>query len=224
MERTNIFSKLESKTVSLSNEEKIIIENNIIELKYKKGENICKQGAFASCVVFINSGFVKRYIEHKDKNLILSISHAGDFIGLSTLFYSNTFLYSASSIEDCYVSSINKDIFIQLINKNPKFAGEILSILNNHTSLYFERFISLTQKQLHGRIADAILHLSRDVYNSTTFNFSLSRRDFAEFTGMSTESAIRILKEFHNDRIINLEGKTIEIISMELLQKLSELG
>ncbi|MCK5823205.1 MAG: Crp/Fnr family transcriptional regulator [Bacteroidales bacterium] len=224
MQNTNIFSKIESKITSLSNGEKKIITENIIELKYKKGENICKQGAFSSFVVFINSGFVKRYIEHKDKNLILSISHAGDFIGLSTLFHSKTFMYSATSIEDCHISSINKEIFIQLINKNAKFAGEILSILNSHTSLYFERFISLTQKQLHGRIADAILHLYKDVYKNEKFNFSLSRRDFAEFTGMSTESAIRILKEFHNDRIINLEGKTIEITSMELLEKLSELG
>jgi CRP/FNR family transcriptional regulator len=118
----------------------------------------------------------------------------------------------------------NKNIFTQIINQNAKFASEIMSILNNQTSMYFERFISLTQKQLHGRIADAILHLYKEVYKSKKFNFSLSRRDFAEFTGMSTESAIRILKEFHNDRIINLEGKTMEIISMELLLKLSELG
>ena len=224
MLNTNNITEIKSCFNSLSKEETKLITDNIIELKYKKGENICKQGAFASYIVFINKGFAKRFIEHKNKNLILNISYAGDFIGLSTLFYSKTFLYSVASVEDCYVSSINKDIFTQIINKNAKFAGELISILNNHTSMYFERFISLTQKQLHGRIADAILHLSKDVYKSEKFNFSLSRRDFAEFTGMSTESAIRILKEFHNDRIINLSGKTIEITSMELLLKLSELG
>ncbi|MBE9467316.1 MAG: Crp/Fnr family transcriptional regulator [Bacteroidetes bacterium] len=224
MSKINDFSKISSCLSSLSTEEKKLISENIIELKYKKGENICKQESFSSCIVFINKGFAKVYIEHKEKNFILNISHKGDFIGLSSLFYSNTFMYSVASIEDCYISSINKNIFTQIISQNAKFASEIMSILNNDTSMYFERFISLTQKQLHGRIADAILHLSNEVYKSVKFNFSLSRRDFAEFTGMSTESAIRILKEFHNDRIINLEGKTMEIISMELLLKLSELG
>jgi CRP/FNR family transcriptional regulator len=52
----------------------------------------------------------------------------------------------------------------------------------------------------------------------------LSRRDIAEFCGMSTESAIRILKEFHNDKIVNINGKIVEIISYQLLERLSAVG
>jgi CRP-like cAMP-binding protein len=108
MSKTNDFSKISSCLNSLNNEEKKLITENIIELKYKKGENICKQGSFSSCIVYINRGFAKRYIEHKEKNFILNISRNGDFIGLSSLFYSDTFMYSAAGIEDCYVSSKQK--------------------------------------------------------------------------------------------------------------------
>lgn len=224
MSTINNITEILSRFSSLSKKEKKIISDNIIELKYKKGENICKQGAFASYISFINKGYAKRFIEHRDKNLILNIIGNGSFVGLSTLFYSKTFLYSVTSIEDCNVSTINIDVFTNIINENSKFAAEIIQILNTNTSDCFDRFISLTQKQSHGRIADAILYLSKDVFFSEKFDFSLSRRDFAEFTGISTESAIRILKEFHNDRIINLNGKTLEITSMEILLKLSELG
>ncbi len=41
---------------------------------------------------------------------------------------------------------------------------------------------------------------------------------------MSTESAIRILKEFHNDKIVDIEGKELKIISQKLLERLSEVG
>jgi CRP/FNR family transcriptional regulator len=41
---------------------------------------------------------------------------------------------------------------------------------------------------------------------------------------MSTESAIRILKEFHNDKIVNIDGKMMEVISFPLLERLSEVG
>ena len=46
----------------------------------------------------------------------------------------------------------------------------------------------------------------------------------ADFCGMSTESAIRILKEFHNDKIISIEGKNVKILSKQLLESLSEFG
>jgi len=111
-----------------------------------------------------------------------------------------------------------------LISNNSDFAQKIIAHLNANTTQYFERIISLTQKQLHGRIADAILHLSRVIYKSDKFNMLLTRRDLAEFCGMSTESAIRILKEFHNDKIVNIEGKNLEVISYQLLERLSEVG
>ncbi len=111
-----------------------------------------------------------------------------------------------------------------LVKNNADFAERMITQINTNMSQFFERIISLTQKQLHGRIADVILHLSREIYESDKFNMLLTRRDIAEFCGMSTESAIRILKEFHNDRIVNIEGKNLEVISYQLLERLSEVG
>ncbi len=208
----------------LTDEELEMILKNRVLLKYRKGENICKQGSFASQIFIITEGNAKIYIEHHDKNLILKIAGVGELIGLQSIFVENTFLYSASCIDDMMVYSINIQIVMDMIKTNPVFAAEIIKILNTGISQYFERFISLTQKQLHGRLADAILHLSKHVYNSQEFKLTLTRKDIAEFTGMSTESAIRILKEFHNDKIINMDGKVLKITSMKLLEKLSEIG
>ena len=99
-----------------------------------------------------------------------------------------------------------------------------ISKLNQVTVDEHERVISLTQKQLNGRIADAVLHFANNVYNADEFNLQLTRRDVADFCGMSTESAIRILKELHNDKIIKIEGKNLKIISKQLLMNVSEFG
>jgi len=200
------------------------IAANQVQLNYNKGEILCKQGGFATHILFLSSGLIKVYKEHHDKILILKIVKPGDFIGLSSLFNKETFDYSAASIDSSKVFSININSLKLLIKESPEFAERIIRRLNTNTSQYFERIISLTQKQLHGRIADAIIHLSRDIYQSEKFNMLLTRRDLAEFCGMSTESAIRILKEFHNDKIVNLEGKNLEIKSFKLLERLSEVG
>jgi CRP/FNR family transcriptional regulator len=209
---------------SLDSEQLEKIAENQVSLNYNKGEILSKQGGFASHVIFVTEGLVKIYKEHNDKNLILKIVKPGEFIGLNALYNKGTFDYSAASIDNSKVYSISVDVIKYLINYNAPFAEKIISHLNTNTTQYFERIISLTQKQLHGRIADAILHLAREIYTADKFNMLLTRRDLAEFCGMSTESAIRILKEFHNDKIVNIEGKNLEVISYPLLERLSEVG
>lgn len=200
------------------------ISSNQVQLNYNKNEILCKQGGFATHVLFLTEGLVKVYKEHHDKNLILKFARPGEFIGLSSLFNKEVFNYSAASIDSSKIFSININTIKLIVKENPEFAQRIISQLNQNTTQYFERIISLTQKQLHGRIADAILHLSREIYKADRFNMLLTRRDLAEFCGMSTESAIRILKEFHNDKIVNLEGKNLEVKSYQLLERLSEVG
>ncbi|HAN00015.1 MAG TPA: hypothetical protein DCQ26_15550 [Marinilabiliales bacterium] len=201
-----------------------MVMDNQVKLSYNKGEIISKQGGFASHIIFLSEGLIKIYKEHNDKNLILKLVKPGEFIGLSSLFSKSTFDYSAACIDDSKVYSINIETLKTLVKSNPDFAEKIIWLMNQNTSQYFERIMSLTQKQLHGRIADAILHLSREIFESTSFNMLLTRRDLAEFCGMSTESAIRILKEFHNDKIVNIDGKMMEVISFPLLERLSEVG
>jgi len=198
--------------------------DNQVKLNYNKGEILSKQGGFASHIIFISKGLVKIYKEHNDKNLILKLVKPGEFIGLSSLYNKGVFEYSAASVGSSVVYSINIDVVKTLVKNNSDFAEKVITQLNVNMSQFFERIISLTQKQLHGRIADIILLLARDIYKSDKFDMLLSRRDIAEFCGMSTESAIRILKEFHNDKIVNINGKIVEIISYQLLERLSAVG
>jgi CRP/FNR family transcriptional regulator len=200
------------------------VVDNQVKLNYNKGEIISKQGGFASHIIYVSKGLVKIYKEHNDKNLILKLVKPGEFIGLSSLYNKGIFEYSAASVGSSVVYSINIDVVKILVKNNSDFAEKVITQLNSNMSQFFERIISLTQKQLHGRIADVILLLARDIYKSDKFDMLLSRRDIAEFCGMSTESAIRILKEFHNDKIVNINGKIVEIISYQLLERLSAVG
>lgn len=191
---------------------------------YKKGETLCKQGTIASQVLYVEDGYAKVYIEHKDKNIILRILHDKDVIGLDNLNYGEYYDFSVAALSDCKVKAISFNLLHTRISENQLVKDKIIGYTNFCISGFFDKFISLTQKQLHGRLADAILHLVKNVYNSEEFEMHLSRKDIAEFTGMSTESAIRIMKEFHNDKIIKLEGKTLKVISLKLLERLSDFG
>ena len=75
-----------------------------------------------------------------------------------------------------------------------------------------------------GRIADVLLYLKDKVYESNPFQTTLSRQDLADMSGMSKESAIRILREFKDEGIIQVNGNEFEILNLEHLIKISQTG
>jgi CRP/FNR family transcriptional regulator len=209
----------------LSDEEKRLLDNNSVNINYNKGETICKQGTFASNIIFLEEGLVKSYIEGTPRNLILTITPPGRLIGLPSIFEGNTtFLYSVSAYIDSRVKLIDINIFKQLIRQNALFASRIIEILNENTSQTYGRFYCLVSKQLHGRLADIILCLSQRIFKDTTFDLPLSRTDLAELTGMSTESVIRIMKDFKDEGLIEVRGKKMTILDFDKLQKISDFG
>jgi CRP/FNR family transcriptional regulator len=208
----------------LSEEETEMLNHNRIQLSFKKGEIINKQGAFASNIFFLIKGIVKSYIEISNKNLIISILPAGSLIGLPSLSVDNVFHYSTKALIEADIYSYDINAFKNLMRRNSLFAAEIVDITNNNMVSLYDRFFSLTQKQLHGRLADILLCLSHKIYKSLDFELCMSRKDLAELTGMSTESAIRILKDFKDDDIIAMSGKNLRILKLDVMKRISATG
>ncbi len=88
----------------------------------------------------------------------------------------------------------------------------------------YEKLISLTHKNMHGRVADTLLYLANSVYNSSDFNTTLSRQDLADLSSLAKESYIRILKEFKDSGVIQFEGNNFKIIDQKALQKISQIS
>ncbi len=209
----------------LTEDERKLVDDNMVEVHYKKGEIICKQGSFASKIIFLSEGLVKVYLEGNPKNLILTITPKNNLVGLPSIFEgNNTFLYSVSPYVDSWAKLIDINVFKQLLKQNAAFASKIIDILNENTAQAYGRFFCLTQKQLHGRMADILMCLSERIFKSLEYELPLSRIELAELTGMSTESVIRLMKEFKDDSLIEVSGKNVKILDMERMRKISSIG
>ena len=209
----------------LTPEEKELVDTRSVLVNYKKGEMVCKQGSFASHIMYLEKGLVKIYLEGNPKDLILTITPQKNLMGLQALFEgNNTFLYSISTYTDSTVRLIDIQIFKQLLKQNPLFAYRIINILNESTSQSYGRFFSLTHKQLHGRLADILLCLSRKIFKAESFDLPLTRSDLSDLTSMSTESVIRIMKDFKDDGIIDINNKSITLLDLPRLDSISAKG
>jgi CRP/FNR family transcriptional regulator, polysaccharide utilization system transcription regulator len=209
----------------LSDEELKLLESNRVEVTYKKGETLCKQGTFASHIMYICKGLVKVYVENDKDSLILKILPEGNLIGLTSLYDGNNiFQYSAIAYQDSLVRLIDINVFRQLLKQNPDFANEVINILCENSIQTYGRFFCFTHKQSYGRMADILLCLACRIYKKNEFDLLLSRKELAELTGLSTERVIRIIKKFKDDGLISMEGKTFRILDHEKLQKISNHG
>jgi CRP-like cAMP-binding protein len=209
----------------LTPEEKELVDTRSVLVNYKKGEMVCKQGSFASHIMYLEKGLVKIYLEGNPKDLILTITPQKNLMGLQALYEgNNTFLYSISTYTDSAVRLIDIQIFKQLLKQNPHFAYRIINILNESTSQSYGRFFSLTHKQLHGRLADILLCLSRKIFKSESFDLPLTRSDLSDLTSMSTESVIRIMKDLKDDGIIDINNKSITLLDLPRLDSISAKG
>jgi CRP/FNR family transcriptional regulator len=209
----------------LTDDEKLLIDEHSVSLNFKKGETVCKQGAFVSHIFFLEEGLVKLYLEEKNNNLILSLSTNKNLLGLVSIFEGNNKLpYSISTYTDSVIRMIDIQIFRQLLKQNAAFSYRIINILNESTAQIYGRFFSLTQKQLHGRLADILLCMATRIFKSKTFELPLSRADLGDLTGMSTESVIRMMKEFKDDGLIDMQCKSIKLLDISRLERISEFG
>jgi len=210
----------------LSTSELKLNDKHRVQLNYKKGETIFKQGSFANHIHFIKSGLVKVYIEipNSEKNLVINILPSGNLLGLPSIYGNKVYTYTVTAIENTTICIIEKNIIKDLIEKNGKFAADIIKTMNHCSNSTYDRFISLTHKQLNGRLADTLIYLSEEIYNTHKFKLSLSRADLAELTGMSTMSVVKVIKDFKDNKIIKNESGSIEIINMPLLKRISEIG
>ncbi|MBN1252618.1 MAG: Crp/Fnr family transcriptional regulator [Bacteroidales bacterium] len=209
----------------LTQEQNELINSNSVDVEFSKGETICKQGTFATHIIYLSEGLVKVHMDGTQGSLILKIISNEHLIALTALFDGNTvFPYSVSAYVRSKVKLIDISIFKKIINENAKFAYEIINTINSNTIQTFGRFYCLTHKQSYGRLADIILCLSERIYKKQIFELLLTRKELAELSGMTTENVIRMLKKFKDDGLIEMDGKSIKLLNKGLLKKISDYG
>ncbi|MDO8897752.1 MAG: Crp/Fnr family transcriptional regulator [Bacteroidales bacterium] len=201
-----------------------ILERNFGVRHFKKNETIFQQGSLTSNIAYIKHGLVKIHKKGPVKDQILKLIKPLCFIGIPTILGDRLYQYSATAIENTSVCFIDTDVFRKLILENGKFGNEIIKELCQDELLFFERSINQMQKQIHGRLADALLFLANDIFQSEVFIMPLSRSELGDFIHSTRESVTRCLTSFKKDGLIEINGKQFTLLDKAALIRVSKTG
>jgi len=196
------------------------IDGNRKTFQVKKGELIFKEGEPVKGIYFVYDG---KFKIHKrwgnDKELIVRIADKGTIAGHRGLGKNNIYPVSGTAIETAKVCYIDLDFFQTTLKVNNEFTYELMMFFANELQESEKKMRNLAHMPVKGRIAQALLTL-KEKFGLTTegyINITLSRQDFASYTGTTYETVFRILNELIENKIISISNKNILLINPEKL-------
>jgi CRP/FNR family transcriptional regulator len=210
---------------NLSKDDLVTVNKNRYEANFKPGEIIIKQGSPASNAIFLIGGLAKVYVEgYSGKNLILNLAEQSSILAGPGVHVNSRYPYSVAAITQVQACFISFDIIRKVITGNPDFAVGFIEELSDKAYKMHQKVVNLTQKKMHGRLAEALLYFSETLFHSDDFEMVLSRQELGEMTNMAKESVVRILGELEDEKIIHATPRAVRILDHDKLRVISEKG
>ncbi|MBS1661027.1 MAG: response regulator [Bacteroidetes bacterium] len=185
----------------------------------------------------LKSGKIKAYRINEDgKEYITNLYAPGDYIGYLPLLESKSYEDSAVVLEDAELAVFPKDEFLDALYNDIQVASKFIHLIARNVQDKEERLLSLAYGSLRKRVAKGLIDIqskftaahpaaasgtnSAANSNPDTSGLSISREDIAQYVGTATESLIRTLSDFKNEKLIDIKDGKIRIIDLPKLQNL----
>lgn len=194
---------------------------------YKTGQLVFHEDSRAVGVYCLHSGKVKLYkAGHDGKEQIVRFVTPGELFGYRSVTGTRHYLSSAEAIEDSIVCFINTNAFSELLEKYPEITKKLLIALGRILNEAEDRMISIAQKPVRERLAEALLNLCHKFHPEGCKDeniLNLSREDLANIVGSATETIIRLLSEFREEKLIAIEGRRIILKDVRKLKRIANI-
>ncbi len=224
----DIIDNPESIFYLLNREEKEDLRHHISFTNFKKNEFIFSEGDKPTGLQMLVDGKVKVFKEgFGSRELIIRMAKPLSLMGYRAMFAAENHMASALTLEQSVVITVSSDFIFNRALKNSDFSSKLIRELCKELGFSNSRTVSLTQKHIRGRLAEALL-LLMDQYgferDRATLKVYLSRDDIANLSSMTTSNAIRTLSNFAMEKVIAIDGRKIKILDSYRLDRISKLG
>lgn len=190
---------------------------------YRKKETIYLENNYPNGLYYVSKGKIKIFKTHEyGKELITDLLKDGDFFGYTALLEERAYNESAEALEDSEITFIPKEDFHQLMYGNLNVAKSFIRILTRGVIDKQERLIDLAYSSVRKRTAEALI-LLMEKYKSKSdelFSIGIAREDLANLVGTATESLIRTLSDFKEEKLIEIKDGRIRLLDEKRLRHL----
>lgn len=212
----------------LSDEERALFVSSVKVERYKKNELIYREGELPEHLLCLHSGKVKIFRDGVGGRFLINrVLRPIQYFGYRASMANEPYVTAAAAFEESTIISVPMCVVNETLKTNPKLGIFFIRELATDLGLADRRIVSLTQKHVRGRLAEALLSLL-DIYgvdsDGQTLDLHISREDLANLSNMTTSNAIRTLSIFADEGLLEVRGRYIKFLDVKTLKRISENG
>jgi CRP/FNR family nitrogen fixation transcriptional regulator len=173
---------------------------NLSEFNYKKGTEIYGEQEPAEYVYQVKLGAVRSYKLLSDGRRQIGAFHlAGDIFGLEN---GSEHRFTAEAIVDTTVRLIKRRSLEVLAESDAVVLRNLLSMTTNNLQHAENHMLLLGRKTSLERVAAFLIEMDRRITAAGVMPLPMSRRDIADYLGLTLETVSRALSRLHELGII----------------------
>lgn len=200
---------------NIHNDMKTLFDSLPYTKSFAKGEIIYHQGDIADSFYYIKKGKATVFMISPDgMEKTLNTAAKGELIGEGAFFDHKPRVSSAKAVTASELTIIDKKILLDLIQKNPPIAFELLEILATRIRLLTTQLDSMTFMQADARIAKLLLD---DMVDGKV---SLTHEEIALTVGVSRITVTKTLSRLSAQDILATHYRGIKILDKAGLEKI----
>ena len=193
---------------------------------FRRGSIIYREGSRINGCYCVHQGIIKIYKTGIDgKEHIIRFAKSGDLIAFRSVLSNELACTTAEVLDDASTCFIPHDTLIYLVKNNGNFSMELMQLTCRELGEANAYITDIAQKTVRERLAEILVHLKNDfgLDGNGVLQISLTREELANIVGTATESVIRLLSEFRQDQLIELNGRKIKILDEPGLIRIGNL-
>lgn len=179
----------------------------------KAGQQFILEGSPVYGLYFIYQGVVKvhKNTQHSSTQII-RFSKAGEIVGHRGFGTSYVYDISASAIENTVLCNFSTAVIIEMLHKVPELMFDFMLFYADQLQKSEANAKHFARMSVREKVLSGLQFIANKFGQEQGFiTVPLSRKDIADFAGISTDQAIRVISALKKEGILLIEGKKIGI-------------
>jgi len=172
---------------------------------YRPNKTVIAQGDPSDSVFYIVRGKLKLTFASDDgREAVFAILGAREFFGQNCMVSSAARLFSTSTLTECIITRLDKELAQRLLREQPLFSEMFISTMLRRVRWMQEDIVNLLMNSSQKRLARLLLMLARDQDNPVGSGIPhLSHEVLAEMVGTTRSRINNFMNEFRRAGFID---------------------
>jgi CRP-like cAMP-binding protein len=191
----------------------------------EKGDYLFREGEPSCGFYIVQRGAINVHrVSAAGKEQVIHVFRSGESFAEATLATEKGYPGDARAVSASQVLLVQKDAFLALLRRRPDLALRMLGSMSAHLRVLVGQLEDLTLKDVETRLANWLLKRCANPKSiqPAKIELGMTKRVLAAEIGTVSETLSRTLARFREERLLEVDGRTVTICSPSRLAQLLE--